>query len=227
MEVEARLSSRSKGAEESGEAKGEDGEEKEPEKFPDEQFPYMVNWAKVMLATTFGMCCAAHLTPAPTRSPTPNPNSSPSPSPSPSPIPSPSQVLRRHPARRAPLLGLVPVPLLPLLRARPALLVHPRLRESRRLLALCIGAAAAEHSLYLPYVSPMSPLYLPSASARLPPNTHPSPSPSPNSNPYPAAEPSPNPNPNHGHHPNSSCLPNAPHLSRYLSKGAAAAHPLL
>ena len=47
--------------------------------------------------------------------------------------------------------------------------------------------------------------FWPSASARLPPNTHPSPSPSPNSNPYPAAEPSPNPNPNHGHHPNSSC----------------------
>ena len=64
MEVEARLSSRLKDAEESGEAKDEDEEEKEPEKFPDEPFPYMVNWAKVMLATTFGMCCAAHLTPA-------------------------------------------------------------------------------------------------------------------------------------------------------------------
>ena len=162
MEVEARLSSRSKDAEESGEAKGEDGEEKEPEKFPDEQFPYMVNWAKVMLATTFGMCCAAHLTPAPTLSPTPNPNSSPSPSPHPH--PSPSLALARCYA------AIQPVALLfsartcssPTSSTRAACSSRtPRLRGRgasgplhRR------GCSRTPTPLCLPYISPISPLYL-------------------------------------------------------------------
>ena len=185
MEVEARLSSRSKGAEESGEAKGEDGEEKEPEKFPDEQFPYMVNWAKVMLATTFGMCCAAHLTPAPTLSPTPNPNSSPSRSPSPSPSPSPSLSL----ALARCYAAIQPVALLfsgsylflsYLFYARGLLFSYTHASESRGAFWPSASARLQPNthyispisSLYLPYISPphrrgcsrtltISPLYLP------------------------------------------------------------------